>query len=130
MLTDLSCSTCEGTGDGFDCSIHGFIGHHEVRTDKTCPRPLRVLQQCQQLLTRTQPCPDCGGSGIAAWAVEAAKDVDLFDGVAHYRERTIAEIAVDVLTAVREEAKNHRPVSGEPGSVVAAILDEEGAKRD
>ena len=104
MATDLACKPCKGTGEGFDCPVHGFVGHHEVRTDKTCPRPISTLQQCQVALTRTQDCPGCVGSGVAAWAVEAGVTimVGAFD-----RPPITAKIEVQtVLAAVREEAKN------------------------
>ena len=80
MPMDLSCTICKGSGE---------VEHS--------------TSQEGRILSWDVKCPDCGGAGIAAWAVEAAKDVDLFDGVARYRERTIAEIVVDVLVAVREE---------------------------
>ncbi len=46
MPTDLSCPTCKGTGW----------------------HPDRIARAGDP---NTDPCPDCAGSGVAAWAVEA-----------------------------------------------------------
>ena len=76
MPTDLACKTCDGSG--------------EVLTKGA----VDVLD----------PCPVCGGSGVAAWAVEAGVTimVGAFD-----RPPITAKIEVQtVLAAVREEAKN------------------------
>ena len=72
MPTDLSCPTCKGTGLNRP-SANVIVGIE---------------------------CPDCCGSGIAAWAVEAAMKAiwhDWFDGITN-RERAVAALA-----AVREE---------------------------
>ena len=99
-MTDLSCKPCKGTGDELEDSMSalGIPGG----------------------MVAVAPCPDCGGSGIAAWAVEAGAkaaygayanfgltspvDVDRDWANAKIRSEWIS-IAKAGLTAVREEAK-------------------------
>ena len=82
MSTDLSCPPCKGSGDELEDSMSalGLPGG----------------------MVAIGPCSDCAGSGIAAWAVEAAADVLAGD----FSNRAVwMGKAVEVLSAVREEAK-------------------------
>ena len=85
MPTDLACKPCKGTGW----------------------HPDRIARAGDP---NTDPCPDCAGSGVAAWAVEAGASGSLDRMGKHEhtaKEWEMAtEIATAVLAAVREEAKN------------------------
>ncbi len=80
MPTDLECKTCKGEA--------------KVPTDNVF-LDFPIFRDC----------PDCAGSGVAAWAVETGVTimVGAFD-----RPPITAKIEVQtVLAAVREEAKKH-----------------------
>ena len=98
-MTDLACPVCLGTGEHDEC-------WHDVSVFEPCPYD--------------HPCPECDGLGVAAWAVEAAANglpevfleqqpdnrVDGIPNVLGPGSATNRRIAVAVLAAVREEAKN------------------------
>ena len=97
MPADLACKPCEGTGDELEdsMSVLGIPGG----------------------MVAVAPCPVCGGSGVAAWAVEAGAlriGVLLADTVALATGLPVVLMEVDdsmrseatqMLAAVREEAK-------------------------
>ena len=78
-MTDLACKTCEGTGY-IDPLIFG---------------------------ANWNACPDCVGSGIAAWAVKAATNtIEMMALTTEHSRQYLEQTATLALAAVREEAKN------------------------
>ena len=114
-MTDLACKPCEGTGytsDELACigryqqALKDGLSDHEARAEGWPDNEI---------------CPDCGGSGIAAWAVEAGAKVlvqllhevpddEIEDDWCSNMDNEVkagwSKWATDVLAAVREEAKN------------------------
>lgn len=79
-MSDLSCPTCGGTGELVE-SIP--VGHFDHR-----------------------PCPDCDGSGVAAWAIETAAACLRLPGIRVNGEGNSRFWAEAMLLAIRKEGAN------------------------